>query len=424
MTAAITVDTLSKRYRVGQAERRHDTFSGALTGWVTSPFANYRRLRRLTRFDNADTDDVLWALRAVSFEVQSGEVVGVIGRNGAGKSILLKILSRITEPTAGRIVLQGRVSSLLEVGTGFHPELTGRENIFLNGTILGMSKREVGRKFDEIVDFSGVERFLETPVKRYSSGMKVRLAFSVAAHLEPEILLIDEVLAVGDAAFQRKCIGKLEDVAHGGRTVIFVSHDLSAVEALCTRALLLEGGQVRFDGAVADTLSLYVRGSQRQSGRADLTSIPDRRGSGVARFSSAQITNADNDVLSAVPMGADLMLDLEFECQAQILDPSIAVRLHTPMAYDICAWRTEETYGDLPVASTGGKVRLTVPRLTLLPGSYCISLALRSGNQLLDYVEDVLQLEVIPRDVYHTGKLPASKRGIMYTPCVWQHDYT
>lgn len=257
---AIRVKNLSKRYRIGLKEEIQDTFVGAMTAWLKSPLANFRRLRKLSSFseNGHDPDDIIWALKDVSFEVKRGEVVGIIGRNGAGKSTLLKILSRITEPTNGRVELNGRVSSLLEVGTGFHPELTGRENVYLNGTVLGMSKVEVDRKFDEMVAFSGVEKFIDTPVKRYSSGMKVRLAFSVAAHLEPEILLVDEVLAVGDIGFQKKCLGKMEDVAEGGRTVLFVSHNMGMITTLCEKAILLREGRIDFISSAQQAVRRYL----------------------------------------------------------------------------------------------------------------------------------------------------------------------
>lgn len=257
---AIKVENLSKRYRIGLREEVHDTLGGALVAWARRPAQNLRRLRRMTRFSEKgwDEEDVIWALKDVSFEVNQGEVVGVIGRNGAGKSTLLKILSRITQPTSGRVELHGRVSSLLEVGTGFHAELTGRENIYLNGTILGMSKAEIDKKFDEIVEFSGVEKFIDTPVKRYSSGMMVRLAFSVAAHLEPEILLVDEVLAVGDAEFQRKCLGKMGEVARGGRTVVFVSHNMGAVRNLCQRVIWLQAGTLHDQGHSFELVEKYL----------------------------------------------------------------------------------------------------------------------------------------------------------------------
>lgn len=273
MNPIIEVRNLGKRYRIGTRERGYKTFREAIVDGVTAPFRNFAKLRRLTHFsDNGDTTpdnpspiadspspdvDTIWALRDVSFDVMPGEVVGIIGRNGAGKSTLLKILSRITEPTTGNIRIYGRVSSLLEVGTGFHPELTGRENLFLNGAILGMHKNEIEKKFDEIVDFAEIEKFIDTPVKRYSSGMYVRLAFAVAAHLEPEILVVDEVLAVGDANFQKKCMGKMGDVARLGRTVLFVSHNLVAIRNLCGRAMLLEQGRLVKNDASAEVVNEY-----------------------------------------------------------------------------------------------------------------------------------------------------------------------
>lgn len=255
----ITVENLSKRYLVGHEGPRERYHS--LRDTIVRHGRNFARktldMARGRQIVQGDEVEEFWALKDVSFEVKRGEVLGIIGRNGAGKSTLLKVLSRITEPTAGRVVLDGRVASLLEVGTGFHPELTGRENIFLNGAILGMSKAEIRRKFDEIVDFSGVEKFLDTPVKRYSSGMYVRLAFAVAAHLEPEILIVDEVLAVGDAEFQKKCMGKMEDVAKGGRTVLLVSHNLGQIRSLCSSALFLKAGSVALQGTPHEAVSLY-----------------------------------------------------------------------------------------------------------------------------------------------------------------------
>ena len=257
---AIKVEKLSKRYRIGIEQQSRDSLAEVIFDWLSKPIKNYRRLRNLTQFDQQlqDSQDIIWALKDINFTIQPGEVIGVIGSNGAGKSTLLKVLSRITYPTYGKVELNGRVSSLLEVGTGFHPELTGRENVFLNGTILGMTKKEIDKKFDEIVDFSGVVKFIDTPVKFYSSGMRVRLAFSVAAHLEPEILLIDEVLSVGDAAFQRKSLGKMEEVSKRGRTVMFVSHNMGAVRSLCTRGLLMKDGQLHMDDEVDRVINAYL----------------------------------------------------------------------------------------------------------------------------------------------------------------------
>lgn len=253
----ITVENLSKRYRIGLAEKRHETFSGAIASAIMSPFRNFQRLKKLISFNDDNTDDTIWALKDIHFNVEEGEVLGIIGSNGAGKSTLLKILAQITEPTTGRIELRGRIASLLEVGTGFNGELTGRENVYLNGTILGMSKKEIDRKFDEIVAFSGISQFIDTPVKRYSSGMTVRLAFAVAAHLDPEILIIDEVLAVGDSEFQDKCLGKMNNVAASGRTILFVSHNLAMVQSLCSRSILLEKGKIIYNGDTYKTISHY-----------------------------------------------------------------------------------------------------------------------------------------------------------------------
>jgi lipopolysaccharide transport system ATP-binding protein len=252
----IFVDNLSKRYRLGLKEKQAETLAGQIGNLIKSPWQNLKRLRDMSRF-RVEDESVFWSLKDINFEVKEGEVLGIIGKNGAGKSTLLKILSQITDPTSGKIEIHGRVASLLEVGTGFHPELSGRENIYMNGTILGMTRREINTKLDEIIDFSGVEKFIDTPVKFYSSGMKVRLGFSVAAHLEPEILIIDEVLAVGDFEFQAKCLGKMEDVAGQGRTVLFVSHNMQSVNSLCTRALILDNGILVFNGETKKAIDKY-----------------------------------------------------------------------------------------------------------------------------------------------------------------------
>jgi len=260
---AIRVENLSKRYRIGQLHQRHDTLRDALVDSVTR-IARIGRKKNSNNSLNSCQKESIWALKDVSFEVERGEVVGIIGRNGAGKSTLLKILSRITEPTSGQAIIHGRVGSLLEVGTGFHPELTGRENIYLNGAILGMRKREIDKKFDEIVAFDEIEKFIDTPVKRYSSGMYVRLAFAVAAHLEPEILLVDEVLAVGDAAFQKKCLGKMGDVAKEGRTVLFVSHSMPTIENLCSDVIWIDSGRILGRGPTRSMVSQYVDAVNKQ----------------------------------------------------------------------------------------------------------------------------------------------------------------
>jgi lipopolysaccharide transport system ATP-binding protein len=298
----ISVENLSKSYLIGhQGPRERYT---SLRDTISNHGKNFSRRTidtlRGKQMLQGDSQEEFWALKDVSFDVQQGEVLGIIGRNGAGKSTLLKVLSRITEPTSGRVTLRGRVASLLEVGTGFHPELSGRENIFLNGAILGMSRREIKSKFDEIVNFAGVEKFLDTPVKRYSSGMYVRLAFAVAAHLEPEILVVDEVLAVGDADFQKKCMGKMQDVAKEGRTVIFVSHTMGAISSLCSRCMLMEKGELVTDGIPTDVISTYYRGGKDSPFRADFTSGKKISGEGATLLSAIISDEFGNPLESAL----------------------------------------------------------------------------------------------------------------------------
>src|SRR5579862_7003873 len=290
---AISVEHLGKRYRSGAGH--NDVLAEQLQHLLTAPWRALRRGGGPSHMTAPrDTQGELWALRDVSLEIQPGEAIGLIGRNGAGKSTLLKLLSRITLPTEGRIVMRGRVATLLEVGTGFHPELSGRENIFVNGAILGMRRREIESRFDDIVDFSGIERFIDTPVKRYSSGMFVRLAFAIAAHLEPEILLVDEVLAVGDADFQRKCLGKMAEVSEGGRTVVFVSHNMAAVQRLCTRVFVIENGRLALEGSPADAVAAYLDrgGPGRERGVALIGADADRfEGSAEARLRKLVMTD-------------------------------------------------------------------------------------------------------------------------------------
>jgi len=287
---AIKVENLSKRYRIGMKEEQQDTFIGAVTAFVKYPLSNFRRLQKLSKFGvDGNSEDIIWALKDVNFQVKEGEVLGIIGSNGAGKSTLLKILSEITSPTSGKATIKGRVASLLEVGTGFHSELTGRENLFLNGTILGMTKAEIKRKFDEIVDFSGIEKFIDTPVKRYSSGMAVKLAFSIAAHLDPEILLIDEVLAVGDAEFQKKCLGTMEKIAEGGRTVLFVSHNMTAVQSLCNRGILLYSGKISAEGSIHDIVDNYLSHIYSYEGKIEWETPELALGNSKVRLASVKV---------------------------------------------------------------------------------------------------------------------------------------
>lgn len=321
-TIAIKVDNVSKVYRLGAREETEDSLLKSLIETIKSPVTNYKKYRSLYNFSDLDFDNpdanpdpnILWALRNVSFEVTHGEVVGIIGRNGAGKSTLLKILSRITPPARGRVEIHGRTSSLLEVGTGFHNELTGRENVYLNGTILGMRKKEVDRKFDEIVEFSGVEKFLDTPVKRYSSGMRVRLAFAVAAHLEPEILVVDEVLAVGDAAFQEKCLNKMQDVGSQGRTVFFVSHNMPAVTRLCQRVIMLNNGELADDGPAHEIVARYMHEGTATAAERAWPDIDKAPGGDIARLRRIRIKLEDGQLTSSIdirkPVGIEMTFDV------------------------------------------------------------------------------------------------------------------
>lgn len=316
---AIKAENISKYYRIGLKDELHDTFAKSLFSFIKSPLKNYRKYRSLYKFDDMDINsesnspDIICALKDISMEIKQGEIVGIIGRNGAGKSTLLKILSRITTPTRGYAEIHGRISSLLEVGTGFHPELTGRENIYLNGTILGMRKSELDDKFEEIVEFSGVRKFIDTPVKRYSSGMKVRLAFSVAAHLEPEILIVDEVLAVGDVEFQTKCLNKMEDVGQGGRTVLFVSHNMSAISRLCERVILLDEGRIIKEGATNKVISEYVSKGIHISAERIWPDESKAPGGDIARLRAVRVMTEDGKVEHRVDIRNPLRIEMEFD---------------------------------------------------------------------------------------------------------------
>jgi lipopolysaccharide transport system ATP-binding protein len=318
MSVSIEAQGLSKRYQIGQLQAAYGTLRESLT----------RTAKRLVGEDHSHHRQEIWALRDVSFKVNTGEVLGVIGRNGAGKSTLLKILTRITSPTEGRALIRGRVGSLLEVGTGFHPELTGRENIFLNGSILGMKRREIQRKLEEIVEFSGVEKFIDTPVKRYSSGMYVRLAFSVAAHLEPEIMLVDEVLAVGDAEFQQRCLGRMEDMSGAGRTVLFVSHNMHAINQLCDRAILLERGSIAVEGQPSDVVTQYLHSAHGSAAGRDWPDLASAPGDDLVRLRSVRVVDEDGDTVETADVRRPVGIEIGFRVlrNGRPVFPKIKVR--------------------------------------------------------------------------------------------------
>lgn len=410
---AISIDKISKLYRLGLKEEKADTLVGAMASWIKAPVKNLRNLRRLTNLNpNEQNEDVLWALRNVSFEVKRGDVIGIIGRNGAGKSTLLKILSRITEPTSGKAIVNGRVGSLLEVGTGFHPEMTGRENIYMNGTILGMTKKEIDRKFDEIVHFSGIEKFLDTPIKRYSSGMSVRLAFAVAAHLEPEILVIDEVLAVGDAEFQKKCLGKMRNLAGEGRTVLFVSHQLEAVSNLCNRAVLLKQGSVVTEGNPDEIIDLYIR---ELSNNNKLESIPqrkDRKGNGRIRFTETWLETDDGKVVEKIKIGEPVNIKARFEVYDQSIRNMItSIAVSTIKNVKVCDLKNiynGNPFGpDLPQK---GILTCALSRMNFNHGTYCYNLFCESELGIEDWIQNAATFDIEASDYYGTGRLPEKDR--------------
>jgi len=400
---AVKVEGLSKQYRIGEPNA-YPMFREALTEALLAPF---RKLRsKLSGRQNVSGAGLIWALKDISFKVDKGEVVGIIGRNGAGKSTLLKILSGITEPTTGYADIYGRIGSLLEVGTGFHMELTGRENIFMNGALLGMRRHEIKKKFDEIVDFSEVEAFLDTPVKRYSSGMYMRLAFAVAAHLEPEILAIDEVLAVGDAAFQKKCLGKIGNIAKQGRTVLFVSHNMSAIRSLCTRAYSLDAGKILHHGPTHDVVDHYLKSfkSLIQPENNALDQRKERTGDGSAKIVSLKIEDENGDEI--INSASRLKLTIGYRSEKPILHPQFSATIYDYSDIGLVSLHSERT-NDLPeVLPPEGQVTCITEPLYLTPGRCFINLALLKGGMKADYIEHAGYFDVEAHDIYGSGKLP------------------
>jgi lipopolysaccharide transport system ATP-binding protein len=408
---AIRAEGIGKQYRIGLQRERYYTFRDALISMAKAPF---RRLRRLSGQAGSDSE-MFWALNNVSLEVKHGELLGIIGRNGAGKSTLLKILCRVTRPTTGFADLYGMVGSLLEVGTGFHPELTGRENIYLSGATLGMRKAEIAKKFDEIVDFSGVEKFLDTPAKHYSSGMYVRLAFAVAAHLEPEILLVDEVLAVGDAEFQKKCLGKMEDVARGGRTVLFVSHQLAMIGKLCSRSILLDEGKIAMAAETSAVIAQYLdwTGGLRSISLSDRR---DRKGSGAIRFTAVLTENVDHKSVSAFRSGENVRLVFEFQNNTgrDLQNVLFAVGIDSPSGDRIAHLSNEltsEIFSTLSPSATS--IVVDIERLPLAPGRYGVTIFCSANGVIVDWIQNAGFFDVEGGDFWGTGRVPPSNTGIL-----------
>jgi lipopolysaccharide transport system ATP-binding protein len=371
------------------------------------------RWARLRQRASARRKEQFWALQDVSFDVHRGEVLAIVGSNGAGKSTLLKLLASVTEPTTGRAEVRGRLGSLLEVGTGFHQDLTGRDNIYLNGAILGMRRREIAERFDDIVEFSGVGRFLDTPVKYYSSGMYVRLAFAVAAHLDPDILLVDEVLSVGDQAFQEKCLGRMRDVTKEGRTVIFVSHNIPSVLSLCDRGILIESGRVTFDGGTTETIETYLSRRRKVAGEG-LLHAAERDGTGEARFKAVRVKGPDGT--DQIFTGSDITISMTMEAEEPLegRQLNLALGINTMLGERLITTYTkfdpDHAIGRT-VVEEGTEVECRIPEFPLVPGRYLVTLWLDRAGELMDRVQNQVELTVLPGDFYGTGVMPTETQG-------------
>jgi lipopolysaccharide transport system ATP-binding protein len=418
----IRIENLGKSYLVGHNTAQRERYT-ALRDAIAS---NARSLMRRTRdmiagkaIIQGDEVEEFWALKDVSFEVKQGETLGIIGRNGAGKSTLLKILSRITEPTRGRVILHGRVASLLEVGTGFHPELTGRENIFLNGAILGMTRAEIQRKFDEIVEFSGIKQFLDTPVKRFSSGMYVRLAFAVAAHLEPEILVVDEVLAVGDAHFQKKCLGKMDEVAGEGRTVLFVSHQMGAVQRLCDRVLVLNAGATEMIADTQPAIDFYLASMSERGATADLSAMR-RSGNGVVRLTSFHVENTAAEPVQTIVSGNSVVFVVGYESADVVVDSvSVGFSLHDSHGNRLSVIYSHYS-NNLLSLSVAGFVHCRVANFPFSGGRYYIATRVLVNGTEADWPKGFVgYLDVEPGDFFGSGILSDSSMGPVLLHCDW-----
>ncbi len=416
----ISVRNIGKYFKLGETFS-HDTFRD-LIGDCARGLARCIKPANVVaaskRPRHSAEDKIFWALRNINFDIQRGEVLGLIGGNGAGKSTMLKILSRITDPSEGEVRLRGRVASLLEVGTGFHQELTGRENVFLNGAILGMSQAEIRRKFDEIVEFSGIEKFIDTPVKRYSSGMTVRLAFAVAAHLEPEILLIDEVLAVGDVAFQQKCIGKMDNVARSGRTIIFVSHNMGAIQSLCTRAILLRQGSVVLDGTVDDAIDNYIGYLDRTSGLT--MDNPERSGTGEARLTGVRMLDHEGRPVTRLVAGQQATFEFSYRSHQMLSHLNLELTFFDNKGNGITRMSTR--YHDIVVVpGQTGRYRCTIPRLPFMPGNYRVQTSLQHTGRThpIDFIPNAHLFNVEFSQFFHGGRVPDRS----YCSCMVDHNW-
>ena len=424
MSVVVSTENLSKRYRLGVINRRYlyRDFQSWFARVAGRPDPNAEVDARVSH----NRDGVIWALDDVNLEINDGDVVGIIGRNGSGKSTLLKILSRITSPTKGKALVKGRVASLLEVGTGFHPELTGRDNVYLNGSILGMPKNLINKRFDEIVDFAAVSDFIDTPVKRYSSGMRVRLAFAVAAHLEPDILIVDEVLAVGDAEFQKKCLGRIGEAAKSGRTILFVSHNPAAVENLCTKGFVLNNGKLVFSGTQKQALEFYAHSAEHAGEPLNLRS--DRRGSAEIRVTDISLIDKNNHPTTVFEPGQPLTVKMSYAKKSAAVFPNLIVSLTIKTHLDVILFHiSNHVTGDSCAVGgeNGGAFFCEMKDLRLLPGNYRIDYRVASqalGARLLDAIDGAVEFEVTSSDFYNSGHLPPF--GLIMVPARWSVQST
>jgi lipopolysaccharide transport system ATP-binding protein len=415
----IRIKNLSKRYKITHQQGGYVALRDVITNIAKRPFRFAKDKAKI--IIGKGKKEEFWALKNINLDIQKGEIIGVIGRNGAGKSTLLKILSEITAPTEGEIEINGTVASLLEVGTGFHPELTGRENIFLNGAILGMSKEEIIKKFDQIVEFSGVQKFLDTPVKRYSTGMSVRLAFSVTAHLDPDILLVDEVLAVGDAEFQKKCMGKMDEVTKtAGRTILFVSHNMEAIARLCTRCILLENGEITKVGPTTEVLQTYLDSSPLVQNEHYMKSRRDRKGDGNVKITTVHIENEKNEIINEIIPGGYYSFYLGYEAKNgfDIKNMNIAIDLFDDSAKSITFLNSGQVNQDPKNPPNKGMIKCKIKDpFPLSDGVYRVAVGLIANNQVQDYFNNLLTFKVSPGDFYHSGVMPT--RGKIYLNHEW-----
>lgn len=418
---AIQVENLSKAYQIGQIgtgtlSRDVDRF------WKTKILGKEDPFLKIGETNDRSikgSSDIVWSLKDINFEVNQGDAVGIIGKNGAGKSTLLKLLSRVTSPTTGQIKVKGRIASLLEVGTGFHPELSGRENIYLNGAILGMRKKEITRKLDEIIDFSGVERYIDTPVKRYSSGMYVRLAFAVAAHLESEILIVDEVLAVGDAEFQKKCLGKMGDISRGeGRTVLFVSHNMTAVKSLCTKGILLENGLIASNNFIENVIDKYltINSSENESG---LLVFDKDKEVYVKKIEIEEQFNGNHKTTAFLRMGSVLKINYEVLSTRRVTNFKTSLLIKNSFNTVVCAIRTHEMLNQTISFNQNLNISLTIDDLLLMHGEYSITIGIADSFGTIEVVEDCKKFTIVENDIYQTGRIPKGN-NIVYSKAKWE----